>query len=114
MIRRPPKSTLLPYPTLFRSREKRVATQTLVLRRAAQEHEDRQPAETSPRRERIGRRHQLFDEGERVAHRSPVRTKVLGVPSSAPPGGGRHSAASSILRASSRSLSVTPPAEWVF
>ena len=42
---------------------------------------------------------------------SPERTNLLGVPSSAPPFG-RHSTSSSIFRASSKSLSVTPPAAW--
>src|SRR3989449_5920253 len=63
MIRRPPRSTLFPYTTLFRSRG------------------------------------------------SPDRTNLFGVPSSAPPLG-RHSTVSSILRASSKSLSVIPPAAW--
>src|SRR2546428_3212429 len=53
--------------------------------------------------------------GSPAAHRgSPERTNLLGVPSSAPPAAGRHSTTSSILRASSKSLSVTPPAAWFF
>src|SRR5213082_2259534 len=48
----------------------------------------------------------------RRRHRgSPARTNLLGVPSRAPPLG-RHSTVSSILRASSKSLSVIPPAAW--
>src|SRR5207245_11446462 len=48
--------------------------------------------------------------GSPAAHRgSPERTNLLGVPSSAPPAAGRHSTTSSILRANSKSLSVTPP-----
>src|SRR2546427_79033 len=42
---------------------------------------------------------------------SPDRTNLFGVPSRAPPFG-RHSTDSSILRASSKSLSVIPPAAW--
>src|SRR5829696_6423431 len=42
---------------------------------------------------------------------SPDRTHLLGVPSRAPPCG-RHRTTSSIFRASSKSLSVMPPAAW--
>src|SRR2546421_8107868 len=42
---------------------------------------------------------------------SPDRTNLFGVPSRAPPLG-RHSTMSSSLRASSKSLSVIPPAAW--
>src|SRR5262249_30681100 len=44
---------------------------------------------------------------------SPLRTNLLGVPASAPPAAGRHSATASIWRASAESLSVMPPALWV-
>src|SRR5207237_8644794 len=49
---------------------------------------------------------------EGSGHRgSPARTNLFGVPSRAPPLG-RHSTTSSSLRASSKSLSVIPPAAW--
>src|SRR5262249_2401461 len=41
-------------------------------------------------------------------------TNLFGVPPSGPPGAGFQSTVSSILRASAKSLSVMPPAEWVF
>ena len=51
----------------------------------------------------------------RAAHQrgSPPRTNLLGVPVSAPPAAGRHSATSSICRARSKSFCVMPPALWV-
>jgi hypothetical protein len=41
-------------------------------------------------------------------------TNLFGVPSSPPPVGGRQSTTSSIFLANSKSLSVIPPAEWLF
>src|SRR2546425_12212506 len=176
MIRRPPRSTLFPYTTLFRSR--RLVAEVVrnlaqigrpllnagarfrgdgcggALAQAGDQdevgvgrdlEEAGDPRRRHERRNRdahdgdvVGERPRHLAEGgakgrprgvprdeqhaSRVARRgapaahrgSPERTNLLGVPSSAPPAAGRHSTTSSILRANSKSLSVTPPAAWFF
>src|SRR3989449_7241851 len=104
MIRRPPRSTLFPYTTLFRSHDRH-------LPRECGTHLGNGPAQRGlgelpgDEQHTVRRAHRRTDR-----HRgSPERTNLFGVPSSAPPLG-RHKTVSSILRASSKSLSVMPPA----
>src|SRR3712207_8639097 len=83
MIRRPPRSTLFPYTTLFRSREQqqaqRVALGVQGAVRVAGEHEDadRLAADTAQRAEVRGRRraHRGHRHGRSEEHTSELQSR---------------------------------------
>src|SRR5438477_5254044 len=69
MIRRPPRSTLFPYTTLFRSASRKAALQTLI---------DSRPADLQPLCERLLREQFLNSVAERsLAERSEEHTSEL-------------------------------------
>src|SRR5258708_29941681 len=63
MIRRPPRSTLFPYTTLFRSLRRRSATRDPAQRRVGPQEERRPGGGEDFGRRRLGRRHVLRGHG---------------------------------------------------
>src|SRR3712207_8705341 len=79
MIRRPPRSTLFPYTTLFRSRHQAGLTPALDPARQAGDRLANQVLEHLPACERgVGRRREVqqIDEEQRPAHAHPGRLRI--------------------------------------